>query len=71
MRRTSSSSGRRLASSLQASALFASGFEAVMGGMLVASLTYIIWGFIAYRFVQKAGTTRPGVSAPAGQPVRA
>jgi len=52
-------------------ALFASGFEAVMGGMLVASLTYIIWGFIAYRFVQKAGTTRPGVSAPAGQPVRA
>src|SRR5207247_995484 len=52
-------------------ALFASGFEAVMGGMLVASLTYIIWGFIAYRFVQKAGTTRQRVSAPAGQPARA
>ena len=52
-------------------ALFASGFEAVMGGMLVASLTYIIWGFIAYRFVDKAGTGRAGVSAAAGQPARA
>ena len=52
-------------------ALFASGFEAVMGGMLVASVTYIIWGFIAYRFVDKAGTGRAGVSAAAGQPARA
>ena len=49
-------------------ALFASGFEAVMGGMLVASLTYIIWGFIAYRFVDKAGTARVSGAA---QPVRA
>ncbi len=52
-------------------ALYASGFEAVMGGMLVASLTYLLWGFIAYRFIQKPGTAGAGVSTPAGQPVRA
>jgi putrescine:ornithine antiporter len=50
-------------------ALFASGFEAVMGGMLVASVTYIIWGFIAYRFIDKSGAAR--VSGAAAQPVRA
>jgi putrescine:ornithine antiporter len=31
-------------------ALWASGMEAVMGGMLVMGLGYIIWGFIAPRF---------------------
>jgi putrescine:ornithine antiporter len=31
-------------------ALYASGMEAVMGGMLVLGVTYIIWGFIAPRF---------------------
>jgi putrescine:ornithine antiporter len=31
-------------------ALFASGKDAVMGGMLVLGLAYIIWGFIAPRF---------------------
>jgi putrescine:ornithine antiporter len=31
-------------------ALYASGMEAVMGGMLVLGITYIIWGFIAPRF---------------------
>jgi len=50
-------------------ALFASGFEAVMGGMLVASVTYIIWGFIAYRFVDKK-STRTGGMEPAPAQVR-
>jgi len=31
-------------------ALYASGGDAVMGGMLVMGLTYIIWGFISNRF---------------------
>jgi putrescine:ornithine antiporter len=31
-------------------ALYASGFEAVMGGMLVTALAFIVWGFIAPRF---------------------
>ena len=40
-------------------ALYASGMEAVMGGMLVLGVAYIIWGFIAPRFA--AG------NAPAGK----
>jgi putrescine:ornithine antiporter len=35
-------------------ALYASGMEAVMGGMLVLGITYIIWGFIAPRFTSSA-----------------
>ena len=35
-------------------ALYASGMEAVMGGMLVMGVTYIIWGFIAPRFSSAA-----------------
>lgn len=31
-------------------ALYASGMEAVMGGMLVLGVTYVVWGFIAPRF---------------------
>jgi putrescine:ornithine antiporter len=31
-------------------ALYASGGDAVMGGMLVLGLTYVIWGFISNRF---------------------
>jgi hypothetical protein len=31
-------------------ALYASGGSAVMGGMLVLGLTYIVWGFISNRF---------------------
>src|SRR5687767_2372156 len=31
-------------------ALYASGMEAVMGGMLVLGIVYIVWGFIAPRF---------------------
>ena len=34
-------------------ALYASGYEAVMGGMLVTALAFIVWGFIAPRFVAK------------------
>ena len=34
-------------------ALYASGMEAVMGGMLVMGVAYVIWGFIAPRFMSK------------------
>jgi putrescine:ornithine antiporter len=35
-------------------ALYASGGDAVMGGMLVMGLTYVIWGFISNRFTAPA-----------------
>ena len=31
-------------------AIYASGKDAVMGGMLVTALSFVIWGFIAPRF---------------------
>jgi putrescine:ornithine antiporter len=31
-------------------ALYASGKDAVLGGMLVTALVFVIWGFIAPRF---------------------
>ena len=37
-------------------ALYASGGDAVMGGMLVMGVTYIIWGFISNRFKGAAST---------------
>jgi len=37
-------------------ALYASGGDAVMGGMLVLGLTYVIWGFISNRFKGAAAT---------------
>ena len=37
-------------------ALYASGGDAVMGGMLVMGVTYIIWGFISNRFKGSAPT---------------
>jgi putrescine:ornithine antiporter len=40
-------------------ALYASGKDAVMGGMLVLGVTYIIWGFIAPRFAAQAPAARP------------
>ena len=43
-------------------ALYASGKEAVMGGMLVLGIAYIIWGFIAPRFA-----TRPRVPPRSGK----
>jgi putrescine:ornithine antiporter len=42
-------------------ALYASGMEAVMGGMLVMGVAYIIWGFIAPRFTSKSAA--PAASA--------
>ena len=40
-------------------ALYASGKDAVMGGMLVLGIVYIVWGFIANRFTgQLEGSPR-------------
>ena len=44
-------------------ALYASGKDAVMGGMIVIGLTYVLWGFIANRFTA-------GMPAVAKQPAR-
>lgn len=51
-------------------ALYASGADAVLGGMLVLGIAYIIWGFIAPRFGMPSTATAPNVSraAPAGTP---
>jgi putrescine:ornithine antiporter len=49
-------------------ALYASGKDAVMGGVLVLGITYIIWGFLSPRFAapQAAATSsRSSTSAPA------
>jgi putrescine:ornithine antiporter len=46
-------------------ALYASGQEAVLGGMLVLGIGYLIWGFIAPRFAPgkpAAAAARPGVA---------
>jgi putrescine:ornithine antiporter len=40
-------------------ALYASGKDAVLGGMLVLGVTYIIWGFIAPRFSTAAAARAP------------
>ena len=37
-------------------ALYASGHEAVMGGMLVTAVAFIIWGFLAPRFGRQTAT---------------
>jgi len=37
-------------------AIFASGKDAVLGGMIVMGIGYIIYGFIAHRFAVVAGT---------------
>jgi putrescine:ornithine antiporter len=34
-------------------AIYASGKDAVLGGMLVTAIAFIIWGFIAPRFATK------------------
>jgi putrescine:ornithine antiporter len=48
-------------------ALYASGKDAVMGGMLVVGIAYIIWGFIAPRFAVPSAATSaaPASAAPA------
>jgi putrescine:ornithine antiporter len=45
-------------------ALYASGVDAVMGGMLVLGVTYIVWGFIAPRFAVPATATAPASRKP-------
>jgi putrescine:ornithine antiporter len=44
-------------------ALYASGKDAVMGGVLVMGIAYVVWGFIAPRFA-------PGATVAGGQPAR-
>ena len=34
-------------------AIYASGKDAVLGGMIVTAIGFLIWGFIAHRFIQK------------------
>ena len=48
-------------------ALYASGAEAVMGGMLVLGIAYIIWGFIAPRF--GAPSTARAADASSAHPI--
>jgi putrescine:ornithine antiporter len=43
-------------------ALYASGTDAVMGGMLVLGITYVVWGFIAPRFSTPATSAVPASS---------
>jgi len=38
-------------------ALYASGKDAVMGGMLVTALAFIIWGFLAPRFTPEVSAS--------------
>ena len=42
-------------------AIYASGKDAVMGGMLVLGIVYIVWGFLANRFTSQL----EGAAAPA------
>jgi putrescine:ornithine antiporter len=52
-------------------AIYASGKDAVLGGTLVLGVAYVIWGFIAPRFVVTAvdaATVRPAPPAPPGTP---
>jgi len=51
-------------------ALYASGSSAVMGGMIVIGITYLLWGFIAYRFAPGAQASAAGGSRAAGQAVK-
>ena len=44
-------------------ALYASGTDAVMGGMLVLGITYVVWGFIAPRFSAPAASAVPASPA--------
>jgi putrescine:ornithine antiporter len=47
-------------------ALYASGKDAVFGGMIVMAIGYLIYGFIAYRFIGQE--TSPKVSVYPAQP---
>jgi putrescine:ornithine antiporter len=50
-------------------ALYASGHQAVMGGMLVTAIAFIVWGFIAPRFAASTHTERG--PEPATRPLAA
>ena len=39
-------------------AIYASGKDAVLGGMLVMGITFVIWGFIAPRFASQQAAAR-------------
>jgi len=39
-------------------ALYASGKDAVLGGMLVTAIAFVIWGFIAPRFALPTSVAR-------------
>jgi putrescine:ornithine antiporter len=42
-------------------AIYASGKDAVLGGMLVTAICFLIWGFIAPRFIDR----KPALAAVA------
>jgi putrescine:ornithine antiporter len=44
-------------------AIYASGKDAVLGGMLVTALVFVIWGFLAPRFVGSSSRTAPAGAA--------
>ena len=44
-------------------AIYASGKDAVLGGMLVTAIGFVIWGFIAPRFTALAQTTGAGATS--------
>jgi putrescine:ornithine antiporter len=55
-------------------ALYASGKDAVMGGVLVLGIAYIIWGFIAPRFAAPAtatAATPTRATTPSAAPAKA
>lgn len=48
-------------------ALYASGKDAVFGGMIVMGIAYVIWGSIAHRFAPQAGTAGKDTGLPASK----
>jgi putrescine:ornithine antiporter len=44
-------------------ALYASGKDAVMGGMLVTAIAFLIWGFLAPRFASQTAATKSAKAA--------
>ena len=56
-------SSRLVAMGYSVFALYASGKDAVMGGMLVLGITYIVWGFIATAFLGSGGSAVPASPA--------
>jgi putrescine:ornithine antiporter len=50
-------------------AIYASGLDAVLGGMLVTAAGYVIYGFIAHRFAAPAGGRAPAARGAAASAV--